>query len=211
MRPRRVLVFVEGVSDTRFFERVIAPLIRPAELKTVEYACMLKKDVNKRLRAERRIGNPLLFVADRDLTSDTCSSCRPTSKYLMLDSSCSPPTLAPCTRSQHASPCSGKGKAKNMQAHPALEEHQIIVVSREIESWYLAGISNDSARSLGLGQLSPRTDDLFKEDFKQLIPRRFRSTNDFMLEILNQFDVLLARTRNNSFDYLLRRIEALTA
>jgi hypothetical protein len=176
MRPRRVLVFVEGVSDTRFFERVIAPLIRPAELKTVEYACMLKKDVNKRLRAERRIGNPLLFVADRD-----------------------------------ASPCSGKGKAKNMQAHPALEEHQIIVVSREIESWYLAGISNDSARSLGLGQLSPRTDDLFKEDFKQLIPRRFRPTNDFMLEILNQFDVLLARTRNNSFDYLLRRIEALTA
>jgi len=32
-----------------------------------------------------------------------------------------------------------------------------------------------------------------------------------MLEILKQFDVPLARSRNSSFDYLLRRIEALLA
>jgi len=40
---------------------------------------------------------------------------------------------------------------------------------------------------------------------------RFESKDDFMLEILKQYDARLARARNNSFDYLLHRIEVLIA
>jgi len=45
----------------------------------------------------------------------------------------------------------------------------IVVVIREIESWYLAGLSFDSAQELGVPDLL-ETNQLTKEDFNTLIP-----------------------------------------
>ena len=176
MAQKTLLVFVEGASDRRFFERVIQPFALPLRMRIVEYASVPNREINRILAETRSIGSSCLFTKDRD--------------------------LAPCATSR---------KEKVRETHPSLSASDILVVSREIESWYLAGITNETAKRLGIRNLPDRTDDCVKRDPEHCKPGRFDSRNDFMLEILNRYDVPLARTRNNSFDYLLRRIEALMA
>ena len=53
-----------------------------------------------------------------------------------------------------------------------IESGSIIVVIKEIESWYYAGLSHETELSLGIPNLST-TDDLTKEDFNGLIPRKY--------------------------------------
>jgi hypothetical protein len=80
----------------------------------------------------------------------------------------------------------------------------IIVVIKEIESWYYAGLTHDSALSLGVPDL-PLTDDLIKEDFNGLIPKKYDSRIDFMFEILKYFSIDTARKKNHSFSFFLER------
>ena len=68
----------------------------------------------------------------------------------------------------------------------------IIVVIKEIESWYYAGLTHESAVSLDVPEL-PSTDNLTKEDFNGLIPRKYDSRIDFMFEILKYFSVDCSR------------------
>jgi len=80
----------------------------------------------------------------------------------------------------------------------------IIVVIREIESWYYAGLSPESAQILHVPDL-PFTDDLTKEDFNRLIPRKFDSRIDFMFEILKYFSIDSAGKKNHSFRFFVER------
>ena len=68
----------------------------------------------------------------------------------------------------------------------------------------------------GIGRNRPsktraRSADSFKEDLDKILPRRFDSRSDFMIWILKHFDTPRARTRNRSFDYLVRRLTELAA
>lgn len=79
-----------------------------------------------------------------------------------------------------------------------------MVVVTEIEGWYLAGL--DAERSARLGIDEPgATDQITKEDFKELRPSGFNSNRLFMLEILSCFCVETARAKNASFDYFCRK------
>jgi hypothetical protein len=78
------------------------------------------------------------------------------------------------------------------------------VVSKEIESWYLAGLTADGASALKV-KCPAMTDHLTKEDLDQLRPSRFDSKLDFLLELLKFFDAATACQRNKSFEYLRRR------
>jgi len=90
----------------------------------------------------------------------------------------------------------------------ALEPADAIVVAREIESWYMAGADDQVCQELGLASL-PRTDDVTKEQFRDLMPGRFKdSVVDFMTAILTDFRVELARGKNRSFCYLMDKLEA---
>jgi hypothetical protein len=80
----------------------------------------------------------------------------------------------------------------------------IVVVIREIESWYLAGLSPDIAQELGVADLAS-TDQITKEDFNALIPPRFDSRIDFMFEILKSFSLETAVRKNNSFRFFVNR------
>jgi hypothetical protein len=80
----------------------------------------------------------------------------------------------------------------------------IIVVIREIESWYYAGLSHESALALEVPDL-PSTDELTKEDFNQLIPKKFDSRIDFMFEILKYFSIESAVNKNHSFRFFTDR------
>jgi hypothetical protein len=82
--------------------------------------------------------------------------------------------------------------------------HSIVIVIKEIESWYYAGLSAASAQDIGVEDLTT-TDDLFKEDFNQLMPRQFDSRIDFMFEILKSFSLQTAVLKNRSFKFFVER------
>jgi hypothetical protein len=85
-----------------------------------------------------------------------------------------------------------------------IDGKSIIVVIKEIESWYYAGLSQQSALALGVPDLAS-TDALTKEDFNHLIPRKYDSRIDFMFEILKYFSLDSARTKNTSFRFFVDR------
>jgi hypothetical protein len=90
----------------------------------------------------------------------------------------------------------------------ALEPSDVVVVAKEIESWYLAGVDDNACRGLGITSLS-HTDHVTKEQFRRMMPERFNgSVVDFMAEILRRFRVDAAKTKNRSFCYLMKRLEA---
>ena len=84
-----------------------------------------------------------------------------------------------------------------------------IVVVREIEGWYLAGLDDEARQEFGISPNRHRhTDDLTKEQFGSLMPRKFDSITDFMDEILKRFRVETAKGKNRSFCYLMDVLEA---
>lgn len=79
-----------------------------------------------------------------------------------------------------------------------------VVVVKEIEGWYLAGLDDDSRREVGISPNRHRhTDDLTKEEFESLMPVKYDSIVEFMDEILNRFCIDTAQARNRSFCYLM--------
>jgi len=82
----------------------------------------------------------------------------------------------------------------------------VIVVIREIESWYLAGLDDKSCKELGIKSVK-KTDKVTKERFDSLIPRKFDSRIDFMVEILKRFSVEIAKQKNSSFDYFMTKLQ----
>jgi hypothetical protein len=86
-----------------------------------------------------------------------------------------------------------------------LEENKIIIVKEEIESWYLAGLTDIEARHLKMNRLYYNTDKLTKEEFDQSIPRKFTSRIDFMIEVIKRFSIDTAKKQNNSFKYFMTK------
>ncbi|MDD1686505.1 hypothetical protein [Methanoregula sp.] len=85
-----------------------------------------------------------------------------------------------------------------------LDGGSVVIVIREIESWYYAGIAGPLEQELGItGMMS--TDDLTKEDFNARIPKKFDSRIDFMFEILKSFSLETAARKNHSFSFFVNR------
>lgn len=99
-------------------------------------------------------------------------------------------------------PCVTRRKDQLVSRYGNLEPDRILIVRREIESWYLAGLDRDSCAELGIPFLGD-TDDVTKEQFDGMIPNSFDARTDFMVEILNRFSTETARGRNGSFDYAM--------
>lgn len=84
-----------------------------------------------------------------------------------------------------------------------IEENKIAVVIKEIESWYLAGIDCDYLRSIKAGLIDRNCNEITKEIFDNLIPKKMpRSV--FMNKILENYDINLAKRNNSTFLYFLR-------
>jgi hypothetical protein len=87
---------------------------------------------------------------------------------------------------------------------PEVSGGNIVIVIREIESWYYAGLPDEVLQKFGL-PVFPSTDGLTKEDFNDRIPHAFDSRIDFMFEILKSFSPATAVRRNRSFQYFFER------
>ena len=90
------------------------------------------------------------------------------------------------------SPCVTAKKDEILSKLRNIDKEKIIVVIKEIESWYLAGIDDIKAKKLKIRNLNS-TNDITKEKFNSLIPKRFNSRIDFMLEILKDFSIETAK------------------
>jgi hypothetical protein len=89
-----------------------------------------------------------------------------------------------------------------LQKFAELSHEQTLIVVREIESWYLAGLPADNLWGL---KVPADTSDVSKEQFDAAIPKAFDSRIDCMIEMLKLFDLNTAGARNASFDYFARR------
>ncbi|MBL5982388.1 hypothetical protein NAAC61_10645 [Petrotoga sp. 8T1HF07.NaAc.6.1] len=99
-------------------------------------------------------------------------------------------------------PCVTARKQYIQSKFKEIDKDRIIVVIREIESWYLAVLDDKSSKRLGI-RYSKATDNVTKEQFNNLIPRKFDSKIDFMQEILKCFNIETGKHRNTSFRYFL--------
>jgi hypothetical protein len=88
----------------------------------------------------------------------------------------------------------------------SISPYSVVIVVKEIESWYLAGVDDGGCKEFGIPNL-PHTNDITKEQFEELIPQRFVSVVDFMSEILKRFSIKTAKRKNKSFRYLMAKLQ----
>ncbi len=96
--------------------------------------------------------------------------------------------------------CVAKKKRKILNKLNQLFDDKIVVVIKEIESWYLAGLNQESSNQMGISQFSD-TNNVYKEQFNEIIPQRFSSRVDFFQEVLKYFSIDIARLKNESLNY----------
>ena len=101
------------------------------------------------------------------------------------------------------SPCVSYKKQKIQDELRNIDKNRIIVVIREIESWYLAGL-DVSSKKFGVRPFNI-TDTITKEQFNDMLPTKFDSRIDFILEILKYFSIEKAKERNRSFRYFIEK------
>jgi len=82
---------------------------------------------------------------------------------------------------------------------------KVVIVIKEIESWYLAGLNDVACRELRIKILN-NTNAITKEDFNRIKPQKYDSRIDFMQEILKRFSIETAKEKNTSFDYFMSKI-----
>ena len=105
------------------------------------------------------------------------------------------------------SPCitAKKQKITKEWGKKIVDRDKIVVVIKEIESWYLAGLKDAECKKFNM-PIFDKTDDVTKEQFNSLIPtKKFNSRIDFMIEILNNFSIEVAVRKNRSFSYFIEK------
>jgi len=105
------------------------------------------------------------------------------------------------------SPCVTAKKQKIYENLDNINTNRILVVIKEIESWYLAGLDANSAKKLRIKKVYTITDTITKEQFNNLIPKKFDSRIDFMNEILKNFSLEIAQQKNKSLKYCIEKFD----
>jgi len=104
------------------------------------------------------------------------------------------------------SPCvSKKMDVLKSNFKKTVNSNNIVVVIKEIESWYLAGIDKKCCRRLNI-RFYDRTDNVGKEECHAIIAKsKYQPRVHCMAEMLRNYDACLAVGRNKSFNYFFRK------
>ena len=100
-------------------------------------------------------------------------------------------------------PCITLKKQKILEKYKTIDRNRIVVVIKEIESWYLAGLNDEDSKKL-TKKLFKSTDTITKEQFNKYKPKN-ESRINFMIELLKVFSVDIAKQKNNSFSYFMKK------
>lgn len=103
------------------------------------------------------------------------------------------------------SPCITHRKQTRQNQYNNLDTGKLMVIRKEIESWYLSGLDDTCCRKLRI-QHCNTTDGITKEQFDRMTPKKFeKSRIDFCQEILKWFDIETAKQKNGSFRYFINK------
>lgn len=189
---RMLYVLLEGDDDERFFEEVVKPIYAEKydHVQLWKYSQQKKERVNSFLNGVKSMQAAgmvdTLIVADLD-----------------------------------NSPCVTDRKKRVLARFKALEGDiesktgprfatRVLIVCKEIESWYLAGLNKESCDQIGISASINSTDQITKEQFDSVMPSRFKTRISFLETILQTFDLETARTRNSSFRYFMQNFGLVT-
>lgn len=106
------------------------------------------------------------------------------------------------TRDMDAETCVEKRK-KSLKF--GQDESKVIIVCREIESWYLAGLDQSQCKTLRVTH-HRNTESVSKEQFDKLIPPRTASRTAFLIQVLTRFSLKAAKSQNTSFRYFAGKL-----
>ncbi|PKP54518.1 MAG: hypothetical protein CVT90_00850 [Candidatus Altiarchaeales archaeon HGW-Altiarchaeales-3] len=100
-------------------------------------------------------------------------------------------------------PCITAKKKRICDKFKEICEDKIIIVVKEIESWYLAGLSDGDAKKFKINPSKIKTtDNIAKEQFNKLILKNSGDSRiNFMIELLENFSIETGKIRNKSFKY----------
>ena len=107
-----------------------------------------------------------------------------------------------CIHDIDSAPCiTEKKKQLQIEKVGNLDNNCIIIVTKEIESWYLAGIDKKYCKKLGI-EYRQRTEKISKKTFNEIVAKsKYKPKNYCMNEMIKYYDVSLAKSRNRSFNY----------
>jgi len=100
-------------------------------------------------------------------------------------------------------PCISKKKKHICKNCREIEHDNIVIVVKEIESWYIAGLDEHISKKLRIKNVNC-TDNITKEQFNSMIPDRY-SRIGFMIEILRNYSLDIAIRKNASFRYFAEK------
>lgn len=175
MQYRRLYILVEGNDDERFIERIIKPGLE----KRFHSVQLYRYAAQPPKKIENFLKSIVSMKADYMILTDIDHSPCVTQRKNLL-------------------------KTKKIKSR-LVEDDNIFVVIKEIESWYLAGLDREILKKLGISYSEKRTDSLTKERFDRLISDKYVSRIDFMQEILENFQVETAKQKNKSFNYFINK------
>jgi len=170
---KQLFIFLEGPDDERLFEKVCKPILMLDYdfIKIIKYAGLTQKIVVDLLKTlKTQIHSDYIFVTDLDAKGDK-------------------------------SFCVTKRKSKlNDKFNNIIDENKIVVVKEEIESWYLAGITQINLEKFKIEPFS-NTEQIDKEIFISIMPKKFKSKTDFLIETLKEFSLETGIENNKSLKY----------
>ena len=178
MAYRRLFIFLEGDDDERFFDRVIKPMHK----KNYDSIYLWQYSQQKK----QKVNGFLQSI--NDMQADLHA------EYLFVSD-------------LDESPCVTAKKARLASEFEKLSKDRILIVCKEIESWYLAGLNDEGCRQIRIQKRFGDTDRISKEQFNGMMPKKFVSRIDFMQEIMKVFDRETALAKNTSFGYFTRKCE----
>lgn len=172
---RRLFILIEGPDDGRFFDRIIKPVFQ-TKYNHVD----LWEHAEKSPKSTRQFIDSINSMSCGNFVAD----------YIFVTDI-------------NAAPCITYRKQAKQDKFNNIDKDKIIVVIKEIESWYLAGLDDVCSRKCGIHHCRT-TDTITKEQFNDLIPKRFGASRiDFCQEILKYFNLAIAKQKNESFRYFL--------
>lgn len=99
--------------------------------------------------------------------------------------------------------CITLSKNEILKIYSAANNNNLILIIREIEGWYLAGIDNVASSKLGI-RVFNNTDTITKTLFNSLWKKKYYSKIDFLQEILRKYSNLeIALQKNSSLKYFI--------
>lgn len=174
---KRLFILIEGSDDGNFFYRIIKPIFEQ------KY-----DDVYLWPHAKKTPKSTRSFIDNINAMSSNSLLAH----YIFVTDF----NDAPCITFRKQAK---QDKLKN------IDKGKIIVVIKEIEGWYLAGLDEACSKKCRIPPCNT-TNHITKEQFNSMIPKKFESSRIvFLQEILKYFQVETAKQKNKSFRYFLEK------